>query len=151
MSNSPNRYERTRVASQKDTPAEILMALAEDTDAAVRAGVICNESPNLPDSVSQKIAARELRATTSNWVLRQSIAASTRVLPDQHRAVASEREWYVCIELVNNVNCPLDLLVSFAKKPERGEVDLKEVRAIARNKLAAMSMSQADTKKEDVV
>ncbi len=136
------RYRLVRLASRGDTPTERLIDLSKDKDAAVRASVLYNPSPELPDGVVQGIAKRELEAKESSWVLRQAIAISTRVTADQHRAVAAAREWYVCIALANNPECPADLLKEFAKDPEPNQPDLlKEIRAIARQRLSKPSRS----------
>ncbi len=127
------RYERVRKASNPLTPGDELVALGSDSDDAVRASIICNPSPAILGTLVRKLAAEALQS--SNWVLRQAVAASTRVTPDQHREVAASRHWYICIALVNNLTCPQDLPEEFAKDPEEGQPDLKEVRERARQRL----------------
>ncbi len=127
------RYERVRRASSVHTPGDELRKLGCDPDDAVRASVIGNTSPAIPDAFIQELATKALRS--SNWVLRQAVAASVRVTLDQHREVATERHWYICMALVNNPVCPQDLLEEFAKYPREGQKDLKEVRELARLRL----------------
>jgi len=112
------------------------VGLESDPDAVVRVSLLGN--PHFPLERAEALAERELLTMqTYQWFIPQAIAWSTRVSSGLLGRVAKDfPQWYVWIALANNVQCPEDLLVRFA----RDDNPFREVQAVARGRLESRTL-----------
>ena len=142
-----------REASDPALSLERFCELAQRPEHAILASLLCNSSPHIPDEELHAIATRALDMLPiiqahedereSLWVLLQGVAASTRLQATHYHHVALAEYFYVWICLANNPSCPENLLLKLAQDPtsDRNESWKKEIRKIARDKLARRGMT----------
>jgi len=121
------RFETVRTLAKslrnKETPLtlEELRKYSSHIDTAVLATVLdapCDSSAAQHlHIIADKIAIDALLNGDYNRVLRSAVAGSLWVSPRYLHGIYNETDWLVCMQFVNNPNCPRDLLEKLAELP----------------------------------